>query len=170
MSLDGLTIRRAEADDSGGLYEMFTSTKVYPGTLQVPFPSRDYWRRRVTESPDSHYLVALIGDRVVGMVSVHPFPRPRRRHAATIGICVHEEWQGKGLGGELMRTIIEFADNWLNLTRLELDVFADNHKAIRLYERFGFEIEGTMKQHALRDGELVDSIMMGRLRPVRSST
>jgi putative acetyltransferase len=66
-----------------------------------------------------------------------------------------------------MRAGVDLADNWLNLTRLELEVYTDNEAAIRLYERFGFEVEGTLRQHAFRDGQYVDSHMMGRLRPAR---
>lgn len=99
------------------------------------------------------------------------FPnRPRRRHAGRIGICVHDEWQGKGIGAALMQAGIELADNWLNLTRLELEVYTDNEAAIRLYERFGFTYEGTLRQHAFRDGQYVDSNMMARLRPVKTAT
>jgi putative acetyltransferase len=82
-----------------------------------------------------------------------------------IGICVHEEWQGKGVGTALIRAIVDLADHWVNLTRLELEVFVDNETAIRLYERFGFQVEGTLRQHAFRDGQYVDSMVMGRLRP-----
>jgi putative acetyltransferase len=165
--MEGLKIRRAQADDAAAVCEMFASAKVYPGTLQVPYPSIEYWRRRITDSPESHHcLLGFIDERLVGMVSVATFPqRPRRRHVGDIAICVHGDWQGKGVGKELMRAIVEFSDNWLNLMRLELEVFADNEPAIRLYERFGFEVEGRMRQHAFRDGEYVDSIMMGRLRP-----
>ncbi len=144
---------------------MFKSPKVYSGTLQVPYPSREYWRRRLTENNESVYtLVGVIDERIVGSVTVVTFPdRPRRKHVGVIGISVHGDWQGKGVGGELMRAIVDLADNWLNLTRLELEVYADNEPAIRLYERFGFEVEGTLRRHAFRDGEYVDSKVMGRL-------
>lgn len=169
MSIESITIRRAEADDCDAVYEMFTASSVYSGTLQLPYPSREYWRKRLSENTDSVYnLVGIIEGRVVGMVSVVTFPnRPRRRHAGAIGISVHDDWQGKGVGKELMRAIVDLADNWLNLTRLELEVYADNPAALRLYERFGFEVEGRLRQHALRDGQFVDSIMMGRLHPSR---
>jgi len=165
MSLEGLKIRRAEADDCSEIYEMFSSPKVYTGTLQTPYPSRDYWRRRLTENADSVYtLVGVVDERLVGMVTVVTFPnRPRRRHVGTIAISVHGDWQGKGVGSALIRAILDLADNWLNLTRLELEVYADNEAAIRLYERFGFEVEGTLRQHAFRDGKYVDSKVMGRL-------
>jgi len=170
VPIEGLKIRRAEADDYEQVCEMFVSAKVYGGTLQLPYPSREYWRRRLSENVDSvYYLVAIIDERIVGMVHVATFPhRPRRRHAGAIGITVREDWQGKGVGKELMRAIIDVADNWLNLTRLELEVYADNEAAIHLYERFGFEVEGTLRQHAFRDGQYVDSKLMGRLRPASS--
>lgn len=165
MSLAGLKIRRAEADDCVAVAQMFESATVYSGTLQVPYPSADYWRRRLTENAETNYhLVAIVEGQLVGMVDVWPIARPRRKHAGAIGICVHEEWQGKGVGAALMQAIVDLADNWLNLTRLELEVFADNTTAINLYKRFGFEVEGTLRQHSFRDGCYVDSIVMGRLR------
>jgi len=171
LSIESLTIRRAEPDDCDAVYEMFTATSVYSGTLQLPYPSREYWRRRLSENTDSVYhLVGIIEGRIVGMVGVVTFPnKPRRKHAGAIGISVHEDWQGKGIGKELMRAIVDLADNWLNLTRLELEVYADNAAAVRLYERFGFEVEGKLRQHALRDGQFVDAIVMGRLRATDSN-
>jgi L-phenylalanine/L-methionine N-acetyltransferase len=165
LPIEGLEIRRAEADDCGAIYEMFSSPVVYSGTLQLPYPSREYWRKRLTENEGCYHLVAVSGEHVIGLLSVNTFPhRPRRRHVGGIGISVGEAWQGKGVGNALMQAGIDLADNWLNLTRLELEVYADNEAAIRLYERFGFEREGVLRQYAFRNGEYVDSIMMARLR------
>lgn len=166
MPIENLKIRRAEFDDYLAVYEMFTSPDVFEGTMQLPYPSREYWRKRIGESSESVFsLVAVDGDRVVGLLSIETFPnRPRRRHVGRIGISVHGEWQGKGVGTALMAAAVDLADNWLNLTRLELEVYADNQAAIHLYERFGFTYEGTLRQHAFRNGEYVDSNVMGRLR------
>jgi putative acetyltransferase len=166
MQVEGLTIRRAEPDDCGALYEIFTSPKLYANTLQLPYPSREVWRQRIAEPGDgAHNLAAIIGDKVVGMFGLQTFPhRPRRQHVGTIGMSVHEDWHGKGVGTALMHAGIDLADNWLNLTRLELEVYTDNEPAIRLYERFGFEREGLLRRHAYRDGRYVDSYVMARLR------
>lgn len=168
MQVEGLTIRRAEADDCAALYEIFTGPRAYSGTLQMPYPSREEWRRKLSEAgagDDLYNLVAVAGERVVGMFSLKTFPaRPRRRHVGSIGMSVHDDWQGKGVGTALMRAGVDLADNWFNLTRLELEVYADNEPAVRLYERFGFEREGLLRQHAYRDGRYVDAIMMARLR------
>lgn len=172
MEVEGLQIRRAEPDDCSAIYEMFSSLKLVAGTLQIPYPSREEWRQRLSESGNGVYnLVAVVSDRVVGMISVHTFPnRPRRRHAGAIGISVIDDWQGKGIGTALMRAGLDLADNWINLTRLELEVFTDNEAAIHLYERLGFEHEGTLRQHSFRDGRYVDAYMMARLRPLKSET
>jgi L-phenylalanine/L-methionine N-acetyltransferase len=171
MQVEGLTIRLAEPDDCSALYEMFTSPKLYGNTLQLPYPSREMWRRRLAEPGDGTYnLVAVAGDKVVGMFGLHTFNRPRRHHAAAVGMSVHDDWQGKGVGTALMRAGLDLADNWLNLTRLELEVYTDNEPAIRLYERFGFEREGLLRQHAYRDGRYVDSYSMSRLRLPAATT
>ena len=59
---------------------------------------------------------------------------------------------------------MDLADNWLGLTRLDLRVYVDNAPAIALYNKFGFEIAGTHKRFALRDGKYVDAHVMARLR------
>lgn len=56
------------------------------------------------------------------------------------------------------------ADRWLNLTRLELTVYTDNAPAVRLYEKYGFGLEGTHQQYAFRDGAFVDAYAVARLR------
>ena len=167
MQVEGLQIRRAEPDDYRAVHEIYSCPKAFAGTLQLPYPSLEQWRQRLAEPGDDTYsLVAVVGDRVVGHFGLHTSPnKPRRRHAGTLGMGVHDEWQGKGVGSALMRAGVDLADKWLNLTRLELEVYTDNEAAIRLYERLGFEREGTLRQHAFRDGSYVDAYLMARLRP-----
>jgi hypothetical protein len=64
-----------------------------------------------------------------------------------------------------MAAAIDIADNWLNYHRLRLEVYTDNAAALALYRKFGFEVEGTLRQDAFRDGRYVDAYAMGRLRP-----
>ena len=111
VQIEGLQIRRAEPDDCSALHEIFNCPKVFAGTLQLPYTSRELWRQRLAEPDDGTYqLVAVVGDRVVGVLGVHTFPnKPRRRHAGAIGMGVHDEWQGKGIGTALMRAALELA-------------------------------------------------------------
>jgi L-phenylalanine/L-methionine N-acetyltransferase len=96
---------------------------------------------------------------------LHTLPNnPRRRHVGQIGMAVRDDWQGKGVGTALMQAGVDLADKWLNLFRLELEVYTDNEAAIRLYKKFGFTIEGTLVRFAYRDGQYVDTYAMARLR------
>lgn len=165
MAVEGLRIRRAEPDDAEAYYEIYSGPSAQGNTLQLPYPSAELWRRKLADPSDTQYnLVAVVGDRVVGSISITTYQRARRRHVGGIGMGVHDDWQSQGVGTALMEAIIDLAENWLNISRIELEVFTDNERAIRLYERFGFEREGTMRQHAFRDGKYVDTYMMARLR------
>jgi putative acetyltransferase len=64
-----------------------------------------------------------------------------------------------------MQALLEHADRWANLLRVELTVFADNARAIALYRRFGFQEEGRMHGYAWRDGAYADCLSMARLQP-----
>jgi len=160
------TIRRAEPDDYKSMHQVWAGPKAVWGTLQLPFPSAELWRKRLAEPPEGTFnLVACAENEIIGQLGLHTFPNhPRRRHAGQIGMAVMDDWQGKGAGTALMQAAVDLADKWLNLTRLELDVYIDNEPAIRLYKKFGFVIEGTLVNYAYRDGQYVDTYTMARLR------
>jgi len=161
------TIRRAEPVDYAGVAKSFADESVYSGTLQTPFPSHEQWRKRMAEPPEGDYLLlACAGDEIIGHAALHPTGKsPRRAHAMGIGIGVVGAWQGKGVGSALLGALVDLADNWLNVFRLELTVFADNERAIALYRKLGFEVEGTHRAYALRAGQYVDAHCMARIRP-----
>lgn len=167
MSQDvSFTVRRAEPEDYKAILLIYSGPKAIWGTLQLPFPSAEMWRKRIAEPPDGTFsLVACVDNEIVGQLGLHTFPNfPRRRHVGQIGMAVRDDWQGKGAGTALMQAAVELADKWLNLTRLELEVYTDNEPAIQLYKKFGFVIEGTLVNFAYRDGQFVDTYTMARLR------
>jgi len=165
MREQALEIRRAEPEDFRALKQIHEQPRAVWGTLQLPYPSAQQWRRRLEEQESTHHgLVACAGQQVVGSLFLAVDPAPRRRHVASLGMVVHEAWQRRGIGSALLRAAIDLADRWLGLTRLELTVYADNEPAIRLYEKFGFCVEGRFARYALRDGRYVDALPMARLK------
>ena len=160
------TIRRAEPSDYEAVSKIFSGPRAVSGTLQLPFPSVEVWRKRLAEPPEGLFsLLACVENEVVGQLGLHTLPHnPRRRHVGQIGMAVRDDWQGRGAGTALMQAAVELADRWLNLSRLELEVYTDNEPAIRLYKKFGFAIEGTLVRFAYRDGQFVDTYCMARLR------
>ena len=161
-----ITVSHAEPEDYESLHRIFSGPKVVADTLQMPFPSAEMWRERLSEPPEGLYsLVACVEGEVVGSLGLETSPtRWRMRHVGSIGMAVRDDWQGKGVGTALMEAALDLADNWLNLTRIELRVYVDNSAAVALYKNFGFEIEGTHRRLAFRNGEYVDAYLMARIR------
>ncbi len=164
-------IRRARPDDYAAFTRIFDGPKVVWGTLQLPYPSEEFWRKRLAEPADGYFqFVACVGDQLVGELGLITFPHaPRRRHAARLGMSVRDDWQGKGVGSALMQAAVDMADKWLNIMRLELEVYTDNDPAVRLYKKYGFVTEGTLKCFAFRDGRYADVYYMARMRDIKQA-
>ena len=90
--------------------------------------------------------------------------RVRRSHCGSVGIAVAKGWHGQGIGSRLLGALLDVADNWMNLRRVELMVYTDNEPAIALYRKHGFEVEGELRDYAVRDGRHVNAYAMARLR------
>ncbi len=166
MKHQQIEIRSCEPEDFRALQHIHGQPRAIWGTLQLPFPSVERWKKRLAERPDSAFwLVACVDCKAVGSLGLSVCTHSlRRRHVGELGIAIHDQWQGQGVGSALMKAAINLADRWLNLTRLELTVFTDNEPAIRLYERAGFKIEGRFRKFAFRDGEFVDAYAMARFK------
>ena len=114
-----VTVRRASTDDAEAFCAMFAQPRAMAGTLQLPYPSAEHWRKRIADlSPDDFLLVAEVDGEVVGNCGLHAAGRGRRRHVASVGMSVHDDWQGRGVGTALLAAAIDIADNWLNYHRL----------------------------------------------------
>jgi L-phenylalanine/L-methionine N-acetyltransferase len=161
-----IKVRAAEPADMAQVGEVLGQPRAVWGTLQTPFtPVAMREKRFDAADPNSRNLVAEADGRIVGSIGLFREPAHRRSHAASIGMAVHDDFAGRGVGTALMAAVVDLADRWWNIRRLELNVYADNARAIALYERFGFQREGLMRDYAWRDGAYVDSLAMARLRP-----
>ena len=165
-----ITIRRADPGDYELVARVFEDDSTTSGTLQTPYPSKDRWKKLMSEPAEGDYLLlAFVDGQIAGLAGLHPVGKsPRRAHARMLSICVVGPYQGKGVSTRLMQALLDLADKWLPVTRIELTVFSDNARAIKLYERFGFEPEGTHKAYALRDGAYADTLAMARIRTKKS--
>ena len=162
-------VRRARPADAAAFVRMMGEPGVYANLMQLPMPSEELWRKRLEtmaepDRPDLQ-LVAELDGEMVGSAGLHPAPQLRRRHVAMLGISVLPEAQGRGVGSALMQALCSYADSWGQLLRIELTVFTDNTRAMALYQRFGFRLEGTHRAYALRDGVYADVHAMARLHP-----
>ncbi|MEM8863218.1 MAG: GNAT family N-acetyltransferase [Chloroflexota bacterium] len=161
-----IKIRHRELSDLDDIYEILQGKNYVSGTLQLPHSPTALIKKRIESSPEGFYsLVAVINDKVVGEIGLFTNSRPRRKHVGGIGMGVHDDYNGRGVGSALMAACCDMADNWLNITRLELEVFTDNAPAIALYKKFDFVEEGVKRAFAFRAGKYEDVLCMARFRP-----
>lgn len=164
MPTQSITIRHLEPADIAQVHALYAEPRAYADTLQLPFQPVVAWERKLDCSqPGTACLVALRGDEVVGQIGIEAHQSPRRRHVATFGMGVKAAAQGTGVGSALVAAAIELCEKWMNVSRIELEVYTDNAAAIRLYEKHGFTIEGTCRRYAFRNGVYVDAHVMARV-------
>ena len=74
------------------------------------------------------------------------------------------KFRGKGYGSDALRLIFRYGFDELNLNRIGLNVISYNARAVRCYTRVGFQVEGSLRESVLRDGQKYDQILMSILR------
>ncbi len=157
-------IRHAEPEDIQAIKAIYDQPSVYANTLQLPFQAVQEWQKLFNAGQGFYNLVAERNQQVIGQLGLQVFQNPRRKHAAEIGMGVAEEFQGQGVGSALLRSALDLTDNWLNLHRIELQVYSSNEHAIALYERFGFEVEAELTDYAFQYGRFVSVLVMARIK------
>jgi putative acetyltransferase len=164
VNMPQVVIRPMKADDYRDLHAVWTHPQVMWQTMQIPSLSEDQARERTTNPPPGmHRFVAEVEGHVVGSLGLTVGTR-RRAHTASMGMMVHPDYWGQGIGSRLMEAVIDLADNYLNLVRIELEVYPDNERAIALYRKYGFQEEGRKRKYAFRGGEYVDTLVMARVK------
>lgn len=159
-----ILIRAARLEDAESLWRLQAQPGYRHGTLRLPYPSLESIRARLTSpDPNRTLLVAERQGAVLGNAGLNRFDG-RRVHAGEIGMGVDDAHRGQGIGTQLLAALIDMADNWLNLRRLELTVFADNQAALALYRKFGFEEEGRLTDFAFQAGRYATALAMARIR------
>ena len=133
----------------------------YPEEITVSVESQARFLQMIENDADNFMLAAYIDGRMVGNSAV---TRVRENfkccHRANFGISLQEEVCGLGLGRIMMQEILEIVKQTA-FEQLELTVFAENVRAIRLYEKVGFEKVGILpRAYKLKDGSYHDEVQM----------
>ena len=145
-----LTLRALRVADAEQLHALELQPAMLHGNPAAPYPTLEKTRAWLEKLDSSKVAIAaVVGDILVGF-GILSRGLLRRAHTATISVGVHDAWHGRGVGSALIAEMLDLADQWLGLRRVELNVFTDNQAAIALYRKYGFEVEATHRGAALR--------------------
>jgi len=159
-----LEIRPATPADAEALWRIAREPGVIEATNGLASRPLAWHEERLRDvGPDEHRLVAVLDGEVAGWGGL-TVRGGRQRHAADLGLAVSTRLQGQGIGTALLAALLDLADRWLGLRRIELTVLTGNDGARGLYERHGFEVEGRLRGYVASEGVLRDAWVMGRLR------
>ncbi len=159
-----VTIRPVREDDAPAVWEIARQQGVIETILALPSDRLEQRAERLRQlTSDDHWFVAEVEGAVVGLAGLH-VGAGRLRHSGHVFLFVARERQGHGVGSRLLEALLDVADNWLLLRRVELTVFAENTRAKSLYERHGFVVEGLRKLSVIAEGAIHDEYLMARYR------
>jgi RimJ/RimL family protein N-acetyltransferase len=165
-------VRKATADDAPWYVDHVHSLAA-EHDLQIPLGPGELFRTPEQQAElfseararGDLFLVAEINGRCVGEVNLRRGIRAAFKHSAVLGISVMPAWRKKQIGTILMQHALAWAAGEGALRRIELFVFASNSSAIRLYERFGFVVEGRRRDAIRIGGKFVDDLLMAYIDP-----
>ena len=157
-------IRPTRASDAPAMAELRRHPSVARNIYAYP-SQRDEQVAAFMErsTPDDHVFVAELDGRLVGMAGLH-VRDGKARHSAHVGLAVHADFHGRGIGRALMVKLLDVADRWLGLVRVDLTTVDDNARAIALYQSLGFELEVTQRKASFVDGAYHDVLAMARIK------
>jgi RimJ/RimL family protein N-acetyltransferase len=150
-------------EDKEALVSMYASMS--PEAVKWGLPPYDRARieRWTSDLTNNVTLLARSEQSVVGHLQMFRIPYERRKGVAELFIYLHQDFQNAGLGTAMMKRAIELAKD-AGLHRIGLSVVADNHRAIKVYERVGFKKEGIARETFYgEDHRYHDEVEMGLL-------
>lgn len=144
-----LLLRNATEDDAELLIEYLKITNGEtrflvrePEEITVTVEQEKEFIQRQKEAEGNIMLLGFLDGKFVGNCALNGFGRFRFRHRVSLGIALYQEFTGMGIGKVMLETLIDLAKE-MGYEQLELEVVADNERAIALYKKMGFEICGT---------------------------
>ena len=168
---DGRTIliREAEPDDARAVLEHVEATSgesdfltFGPGEFEMTEAAEREFLRGSRDADHQLYLLGLVDGALIATLSFAAGRRRRVRHSGEFGMSVRRSHWGRGVGSHLLDALVGWADATRVIRKINLRVRTDNRRAVALYERKGFAIEGTIHGDICVDDAYFDLHWMGR--------
>ncbi len=162
MTFRIIPITEGHVEGFHAVIDVVSRERVYLAYLEAPplKEIRAFVRGNIKRGTPQY--AAVVEEQVVGWCDIVPIARQVKAHGGILGVSVLPEYRGRGIGTALITETIAKA-RLIGLTRVELTVRENNKKALVLYQRLGFVVEGLKRKAVYIDGEYEDLVCMGLL-------
>lgn len=168
LILKSCTIRPWRLDDADSLAKHANNRKVWLAVRDLfphPYTIRDaheFLQRALSDEVTTKFCIE-INSRAVGAMGIQP-GREVNSHTATLGYWLGEDFWGRGITTGAVRALTDFWFQNFPVRRISAEVFANNPASTRVLEKAGFVFEGRLKNHVIKNGELLDSLLYAKTR------
>ncbi len=164
-----VVVRSAVPEDASAVLELAFSvlselefTVTLPEEYTFSEEEEKRWLGMRLDHPSWLALAAAVEGRLAGFLHLDTESRQRLEHCGVIHLSVHRSFRDQGVGRALILAALDWARSHPRLEKICLAVFADNPRAIHLYESLGFKREGLReRQYKLGPGQYADEALMG---------
>jgi RimJ/RimL family protein N-acetyltransferase len=163
-----LEIREAKVQDANAILDYIERISAEsqfltfgPGEFELSTIEEESYLKNCHESDNQVYIIGLVNDVIVGSLNFSAGRRSRVRHSGEFGMSVGKDYWGLGIGSRMLDALIRWAIEGQIIKKINLRVRTDNRRAIHLYQRKGFVIEGTIRKEIYIDGRYLDHYWMG---------
>lgn len=161
--LDSLIIRNVHINDFTDISKIRKMPGVIEYILTLDNESPEKIKNKIKAIQDANEIwkVVEINGAVIAVAILNKLSG-KRSHCANITIMVNPNFHSIGIGSALMDKLLEYSNNILKVKKVELSVFSNNNKAIKLYKKYGFSVEGIKRQAVFVNNEFKDEIFMAK--------
>jgi len=166
---NGIRLTEFRQSDRDALVEHLSNKEVYKRTLRIPFPytadDADNWLATVSEKADqpSRWAIRNQIDLLIGGVGFDDLILGQS-HRAEIGYWLAQPYWGRGIMPAAVRAVCRHAFETLGLVKITGHVFSFNDASARVLEKCGFQLEGYLRKHFVKDGQFLDAKAYGLVR------
>lgn len=160
-------LRSPEISDATALLEYLRVTAEetdfllrYPEECTMTQEQEEAYLHRTLQDPNTFMILCEVNGKIAGNCNLSRHSKAKTRHRASIGIALVKEFWNLGIGTAMFSELIGIAKDW-GIGQLELEVFADNHRAMKLYRKMGFHIAAEHPRAIRRkDGSYINEYLM----------
>ena len=169
---DQVHLSEFRPSDKPALIEHLNDRDIYDRTLRIPFPyteaDADEWlalAAKITQQQGQpvHFAIRTGDDSLIGGCGFDGF-QVGKSHRAEVGYWLAKPYWGRGIMTAVVQRGCQHAFDEFGLVKITAHVFTHNPASARVLEKCGFQQEGFLRKHFLKDGKFIDGRIFGLLR------